>query len=104
MVLQGRVFSCNPIKECVLNFSDARDKVKIILINDIISRAAIKQINCHARRAKISQLSFVPQLSVLKLELPESQSVHPYFLLDLPGRFAVWTPLPREEGFNSLGA
>lgn len=53
----------------------------MILNNDIISRAAIKQINCHAHRAKNIQLSSVPspppRLSELKLKLPESRYLDP---------------------------
>lgn len=55
MVLWGCLYSCksnqeNPSENC----SNAGERVKIILNNDVISRAAIKQINCHAHRAKIS--------------------------------------------------
>lgn len=80
MVLQGRMFSCNSIRKYVLDLSNARDRVKIIN-NDIISRAAIKQVNCHALRAKISNYPLSPWLSVLMLELPESQLVNLHFPL-----------------------
>lgn len=82
VVLQGLVFSWNPIRKRVLLFSNARDRVKITLYNDIISRAAIKQINCHAHRAKISIYPLFPG-SLLKMELPESQLVDPYLPLVL---------------------
>lgn len=41
---------------------------KLFLINDIISRAAIKQINCHAHRAKISNYPLSPSSLCRKLE------------------------------------
>lgn len=46
----------------------AQKRVEITLNNDIISRAAIKQINCHAHRAKISNYPVSPphQLSARK--------------------------------------
>lgn len=80
---------------------NAQKRVEMTLNNDIISRAAIKQINCHAHRAKISSYPVSPSF------LPESLVVMPIprASVFLAG-FAVLRCLhPNwEESFKSLGA
>ena len=98
-VLWGGVFSCNPIRKSVWNYSNARERVKIILNNDIISRAAIKQINCHAHRAKISNYPLSPSSRCWSWNCQKASRWIP-----TPHWFSQMPPPKREEGLNSLGA
>lgn len=77
-----------------------KGRLKIFLSNDIISRAAIKQVNCHARRAKISNYPLSLSDLWLKSELLESQREGPRHPLVVE---SCWQVL-QYEGFSSLGA
>lgn len=80
---------------------NAQKRVGMTLNNDIISRAAIKQVNCHAHRAKISSYPVSPSF------LSESLQVLPFPSASVfRAGFAVLRCLhPNwEESFKSLGA
>lgn len=57
----GGCLNCDPVTGNPSEIApNAQKRVEITLNNDIISRAAIKQINCHAHRAKISNYPVCP--------------------------------------------
>lgn len=68
----GAHLNCDPVMGNPSEITpNAQKRVEMTLNNDIISRAAIKQINCHAHRAKISSYPVYPSF------LPESLVVMP---------------------------
>lgn len=91
----GGCLSCDPVMGNPSEIApNAQKRVEITLNNDIISRAAIKQINCHAHRAKISNYPVSPSF------LPESLLVDAFSQrFSLSGWFcSVEMPPPNVEG------